>query len=43
MLSIEKDTLQFNMSRMAEDKDKMANEVDTDHDEMYKRTAQLLL
>lgn len=43
VLSIEKDTLQFNMSRMAEDKDKMATQVDTDHDEMDKRTAQLLL
>ena len=43
VLNIEKDTLQLNVSRMIEDKDKMATQVDTDHDEMDRRTAQLLM
>lgn len=43
VLNIEKDTLQFNVSRMVEDKDKMATQVDTDHDEMDRRTAEMLM
>ena len=42
VLNIEKENLQINVSKIMDDKDKLATEVDIDHDELTRRAQELL-
>ena len=42
-LNIERETLRLSVSRMVEDKDKMATEVDLHHNELHEQTRHLLM